>query len=562
MKATIKSATSDLARRFQLSLVHTDPCESCQVVFCSWSSSSEDASFASSFLVHKPDTKYPWKDESPMSGSFATKNDVVIFITHDRLRSVNQSLLPFAPVTRRDATLLNSSTIPSGKNDTWYSRSSTLACVCVALDHFACDFRGFTPELLEPFAEPEKEFIKKNKKKSKARKVLPRTLSFATGDEQPMWTAWRAAPAIAPRPITKPSFDQDIKGQFLHMISELTFDGKSDSNSIVHVESFIDICDLFKSGETIDNAIRLRLFSFTLVGEAKEWLRSLEPSSIITWEQLRANFMSRFFPPTKIDKLRADIRTFHQEDDETISEAWERFKHLMNACLCHGLSKTKQVQTLNYPSRCTLDSSAGGVFMYKTPTQGYNLLEDMLIHNIDWKLDKRLHVPKFAGKVSTDFDPTDEIAAMKNKQVGCEECSEPHLTKDSPNKPMMTPEEVNFLNRGEYQGRWNNNRNFNQIPPGFFAPNQQTQPRVEGENQPRTSLEELVSQFIGSQKKINEEVGRILQTLSGRTQGELPMQTQVNPKVEATKVVMIVDGVPKKKSWTDIDLQKEVCTLR
>ncbi|KAJ9542220.1 hypothetical protein OSB04_028726 [Centaurea solstitialis] len=457
----------------------------------------------------------------------------------------------------------------------------------VALDRFGCYFRDFTPELLEPFAEPEKEIRKKNKRKSKVGKVQPRTLTFEMGENQPIWTARRTAPAVAANPIMKPDLEKEIKSQFLHMIKELTFDGKSDSNPIVHVESFIDICDLIKTGNVVDDAIRLRLFPFTHIGEAKAWLRSLEPSSITTWEELRSKFMSRFFPPSKIEKLRADIRTFRQYNDETISKAWERFKHLMNSCPSHGLSKSEQVQTfysgLNYPSRCTLDLSAGGVFMYKTPKQGYTLLEDILIHNIDWRSDKRLQVPKFTGKVS-NFDPTDEIAAMKNKQVRFEKKID-ELTKsihalqvgceELPEQANDDTEEVNFLNRGDYQGMWNNNRNFNQRPPGFFAPNQQNQQRAEGENQSCASLEELVSQFIGSQKRINEEVssylrnqkcviqnlemlvGRISQTLSGRTQGELPTQTQVNQKVEATKMVMMVDGVPKK-SWTDIYTKKYV----
>ncbi|KAJ9554158.1 LOW QUALITY PROTEIN: hypothetical protein OSB04_018203 [Centaurea solstitialis] len=126
-----------------------------------------------------------------------------------------------------------------------------------------------TPELVEPFAEPEREFRKKNKKKNKSGKVLPRALKFDMGDEQPMWTARRTAPAVATQPITKPILKNEIKGQFLHMIKELAFDGKSDSNPIVHVENFIDICDLFRIENTTDDAILLRLFPFTLVGEAK-----------------------------------------------------------------------------------------------------------------------------------------------------------------------------------------------------------------------------------------------------------------------------------------------------
>ncbi|KAJ9542013.1 hypothetical protein OSB04_028519 [Centaurea solstitialis] len=329
-----------------------------------------------------------------------------------------------------------------------------------------------TTELLEAFEEPEREFRKRNKKKSKANKVPPRALNFEMGDDAPMWTARRTAPTVPTNPITKPDLNKEILGKLLHMIKDPTFDGKNDSNPIVHMENFADICDLFKTEEGRDDAIPLRIFPLTLAGEAKAWLRSLELSSITTWKGLRSKFISRFFPPSKIDKLRAKIRSFRQDDEETISESWERFKHLLNSCPSHGLSKSEQVQRfysgLGYSSRATLDSSAGGVFM---------------------------QIPRMAGKISTDFDPSDELAAMKNQQVKferkieqliksvhalqveCEECKGPHQTKDCPNRPMMTPEEVHYLNRGDYQGSWNNHRNFIPRPPGFFAPNQQNQQR-------------------------------------------------------------------------------------
>ncbi|KAJ9545671.1 hypothetical protein OSB04_025378, partial [Centaurea solstitialis] len=427
---------------------------------------------------------------------------------------------------------------------------------------------SITANLLEPFEEPEREFRKRNKK-TRANKVRPRALIFEMGEEAPMWTARRGAPTVPTNPITKPNLNKEIPGKLLHMIKDLTFDGKNDSNPIVHLENFVDICDLFKTDEGRDDAIRLR--------------------------DCVPIFFSRFFPPSKIDKLKADIRSFQQDDGETISEAWERFKHLLNSCPSHGLTKSEQVQTfysgLAYSSRATLDSSAGGVFMYKTPTEGYKLLEDMLIHNIDWRTDKRLQIPRMAGKISTDFDPSDEIAAVKNQQVkferkideliksvhalqvGCEECKGPHLTKDCPNRPMMTPEEVNSLNRGDYQGRWNNNRNFNPRPPGFFEPNQPNQ-RTEGE--PRISIEDRLIQFMDAQKKINDEVGsylhnhqsiiqnlelqvgRIAQTLAERTQRELPTQTQVNPKVENAKPMLMMAGTKSKKAWTDIYNKKYV----
>ncbi|KAJ9556211.1 hypothetical protein OSB04_010825 [Centaurea solstitialis] len=262
----------------------------------------------------------------------------------------------------------NNLTVPSGKNDTW-----------TFLDYIGIDQRRITGA----FCGTGERVKEKEQKEVKSRKSSSESFEFRYGIrstyvEHPQDHFYRAN-----------ATDNEVKSrdrnQGFYMIKELTFDGKGDSNTITHIESFEEICDLFKT-EANQDAVRFRLFPLTLAGDAKAWLRSLEPSSTDTWNYLRSKFLSRFFPPSKIEKLRANIRSFRQDDDETIYEAWE--------------------SGLNYFSRGTLDSSAGGVFMYKTPMQGYNLLEDMLIHNIDWKSDKRLRIPKLAGKISTEFDPS------------------------------------------------------------------------------------------------------------------------------------------------------------
>ncbi|KAJ9539172.1 hypothetical protein OSB04_031905 [Centaurea solstitialis] len=76
--------------------------------------------------------------------------------------------------------------------------------------------------LVEPFVEPERELRKKNKKNSKAGKVRPRALNFEMGEETPMWNTRRPARTVPTQPITKPNLETEIKGQFLHMIKELT----------------------------------------------------------------------------------------------------------------------------------------------------------------------------------------------------------------------------------------------------------------------------------------------------------------------------------------------------
>ena len=70
---------------------------------------------------------------------------------------------------------------------------------------------------------------------------------------------------------------------------------------------------------------------------------------------------------------------------------------------------------LDYHSRSTLDSSSGRIFMYKTPNQGYQLLEDMIVHNLEWNPDKRV-MQKRTNVNSVDHNPSEEVAALRANQ--------------------------------------------------------------------------------------------------------------------------------------------------
>ena len=107
------------------------------------------------------------------------------------------------------------------------------------------------------------------------------------------------------------------------MIRELTFDGKVNNGPNQHVENFLDICDLFKHQGTSDDAVRLRLFLFTLIGEAKAWMKLLEPDSITTWDEFRTKFITSYFALAKVEKVKTDIMSSTQNGDETLVEAWE-----------------------------------------------------------------------------------------------------------------------------------------------------------------------------------------------------------------------------------------------
>ena len=87
--------------------------------------------------------------------------------------------------------------------------------------------------------------------------------------------------------------------------------------------NFLEICDTFKHNGASDDAIRLRLFPFSLRDKAMGWLNALPTRSITTWDDLAQKFLAKFFPPAKTAKLRNDITSFLQFDNESLYEAWE-----------------------------------------------------------------------------------------------------------------------------------------------------------------------------------------------------------------------------------------------
>ncbi|GKC73152.1 zinc finger, CCHC-type containing protein [Tanacetum coccineum] len=89
--------------------------------------------------------------------------------------------------------------------------------------------------------------------------------------------------------------------------------------------------------------MRLRLFQFSLRDQANNWLERLPAGSISTWEDLTTRFLAQFFPPGRTAKLRNDILMFQQHQGKSLSEAWTRFKDLLQKVPHHGIDLWLQV---------------------------------------------------------------------------------------------------------------------------------------------------------------------------------------------------------------------------
>ncbi|GKD98209.1 MAK10-like protein [Tanacetum coccineum] len=108
-----------------------------------------------------------------------------------------------------------------------------------------------------------------------------------------------------------------------------SFHGLRSEDPNQHLKDFLKLVDsLDLDGENRERTC-LRLFQFSLRDQACNWLEHLPAGSITTWEDLTTRFLAQFFPPRRTAKLHNDILMFQQHHGESLSEAWTRFKVLL-----------------------------------------------------------------------------------------------------------------------------------------------------------------------------------------------------------------------------------------
>ncbi|GJR99582.1 zinc finger, CCHC-type containing protein [Tanacetum coccineum] len=110
-----------------------------------------------------------------------------------------------------------------------------------------------------------------------------------------------------------------------------------------HLNDFLKLVDLFDLDGENRERTRLRLFQFFLHDQASNWLERLPTGSITIWEDLTTRFLAQFFLPGRTAKLRNDILMFQQHHGESLSEAWTRFKDLLQKVPHHGIKLWLQV---------------------------------------------------------------------------------------------------------------------------------------------------------------------------------------------------------------------------
>nr|GEV84872.1 hypothetical protein [Tanacetum cinerariifolium] len=140
---------------------------------------------------------------------------------------------------------------------------------------------------------------------------------------QPSINGWGGPIAIIPIQAT------DF-GLHHHMIQQVQnycqFHGLPSDDANRHIDKFLEVTQHMKQNRVFDDALRLSLFPYSLTYHATTWYDCLPRKSIHTFDHMMRKFLSKYFSPSMVTKLRNEIMKFRQDPNESLFEAREHYK--------------------------------------------------------------------------------------------------------------------------------------------------------------------------------------------------------------------------------------------
>nr|GEU99546.1 reverse transcriptase domain-containing protein [Tanacetum cinerariifolium] len=130
---------------------------------------------------------------------------------------------------------------------------------------------------------------------------------------------------IAPIAIQATNFR--LKNDMIQQVqNSCQFHGLPGDDANKHLDKFLHVTQSIKVNGVTDDALRLYLFPHSLTHHATAWFDRFPRNSINTFEQMAKMFLGKYIAPSMVTKLRNEITNFRQRPDESLFEAWERYK--------------------------------------------------------------------------------------------------------------------------------------------------------------------------------------------------------------------------------------------
>nr|GEU91014.1 hypothetical protein [Tanacetum cinerariifolium] len=201
-----------------------------------------------------------------------------------------------------------------------------------------------------------------------------------------------------------------------------------------------------------------------------------------------------------------EINNFQQEPDETLYQAWERFKELLMKWPQHYLTEIQEVilfyNGLEVPTKQILDSK--GAILTKTVVDAKLAVQEMVEYSQKWhnETSRTRSTESSYGLAAIQAQLNNlgrEIKKVNEKvyvsQVGCEQCKGPYYTKDCPLKEeSKTLKEAYYT---QFGASFHQGGQYRAAASGFYQRNN----AIPLYKKQRQSMEESLSKFIKDPKE-------------------------------------------------------------
>jgi hypothetical protein len=216
-------------------------------------------------------------------------------------------------------------------------------------------------------------------------------------------------------PITASGFE--ISPDFIEFVQKKPFMGEIEENPYSHLREFKRICDLIHIKGMSDETIQWKIFPFSLTGKAKHWSKLNVEHAQGDWKTLCNEFLSKFFPISKVNDLWKKVLTFRQLEEESLAESWDRFIDLTHIgpdlAILDPILFQHFYQGLSKDSREFLDLSSRGAFLHLLTSEARVMLEKITSQATRWT---KIH---FKPPKKNEFSPEqkEEVLIAKSQPL-------------------------------------------------------------------------------------------------------------------------------------------------
>ncbi|KAK4387402.1 hypothetical protein Sango_2346800 [Sesamum angolense] len=338
----------------------------------------------------------------------------------------------------------------------------------------------------------------------------------------------------------------ELKSGLIHLLP--TFRGLPGEDPHKHLKEFHVVCSGMRPQGVTEEQIKLRAFPFSLADQAKDWLYFLPSGSITTWNDLKRRFLEKYFPASRATTIRKEISGIRQFAEKLI------------------------------------DAASGGALFNKTPTEARNLISIMASNTQQFgtryddppRKTNEVSIAAFDDRLTELTSLVKKLAVERTQHVKACGTSPAHITDMCPTLQETPTEHADAIGgfSGQQQQRydpfsntynpgWKDHPNLSYGAQSQNFQRPQYRPPMPPLSNPKqgTHLEDMMKSLISNTQQFQQNTQQQIQQLQQsvqtsiqnlesqmsqlassvsklESQGKLPSQTVVNPKQNASAIVL------------------------